>query len=230
MQPGRGTDCNVVAHLNTRKLFSPWGFPNLLFPLLRSFSFPSSLFFCPTLFSLCLLGQQEWGLQNCCAKLEVAEPGVREKYKLSSHAKWTHQELSPAVVLSWLLSSRQNYLQSDADNTFTCIAMQNILGATLCRKSSGTCLFYARKVCEIYRKSRHKTQGSLFQEGRNEIVSDLVWSCLPTCNTFDSNITKPYKNTLQPSVIFFLLAFVAAFFKWVIVLPYCQKTKNTPSM
>ena len=130
-----------MAHLNTRKLFSsPWGFPNLLFPLLRSYSFPSSLFFffCPTLFSLCLLGQQEWGLQNCCAKLEAAEPGVREKYKLSSHAKWTHQELSPAVVLSRLLSSRQNYLQGGADNNaFTCLAMQGISESALSSNSAG---------------------------------------------------------------------------------------------
>lgn len=109
---------NVVAHLNTRKLFSsPWGFLTFFSPCWGFFIsiLPLSLFFfCPTLFSLCLLGQQEWGLQNCCAKLEVAELGVREKYKLGSHAKWTHQELSPAVVLSGLLSSRQNNVQSGA--------------------------------------------------------------------------------------------------------------------
>lgn len=117
LQPGRGTDCKCGGTFKYKKaIFFSLRFPNLLFPLLRFFHFhpPSLSFFCPTLFSLCLLGQQEWGLQNCCAKLEVAELDVREKYKLGSHAKWTHQELSPAVVLSGLLSSRQNNVQSGA--------------------------------------------------------------------------------------------------------------------
>lgn len=44
-----------------------------------------------------------------------AEFCVREKHKLSSQAKWTHWELSTAVVLSGLSSSRQNYLKRAAN-------------------------------------------------------------------------------------------------------------------
>lgn len=88
-------------------------FPELLFPHFGSFYFPSSAFsFCPTLFFLSSLGQQEWDLQNCFARFEFTEPGVREKYKLSLHAKWKSWERSPEAVLSGLLSSRQKYLQA----------------------------------------------------------------------------------------------------------------------
>lgn len=94
-------------------IFSSVMFPELLFPQFGSFYFPSSAFsFCPTLFFLSSLGQQEWDLQNCFARFEFTEPGVREKYKLSLHAKWKSWERSPEAVLSGLLSSRQNYLQA----------------------------------------------------------------------------------------------------------------------